>query len=196
MRRVLVVGAGLSGAVIARELAERGVPSLVIDKRDHVAGNCHTARDSETGVMVHQYGPHIFHTDDKEVWDWMCRFGEMMPYTNRVKTTVGGKVYLMPINLHTINQFFGKAMGPDEAERFISEEKADRSIEDPQNFEEQAMSMVGEELYEAFLKGYTTKQWGMSPRELPASILKRLPLRFNYEDNYFFHRYQGMARDG
>ena len=196
MRNVLIVGAGFSGAVIARKLAEKGIRSLVIDKRNHVAGNCHTERDSETGVMVHKYGPHIFHTDDEEVWELMCEYGEMMPYTNRVKTTVKGKVYLMPINLHTINQFFGTSMRPEEAERFIREEKADKTITDPQNFEEQAISMVGKELYEAFFKGYTQKQWGMAPTELPASILKRLPLRFNYDDNYFFHKYQGMPKHG
>lgn len=195
MKKVLIVGAGFSGAVIARKLAQRGVHCLVIDKRNHLAGNCHTERDSETGVMVHKYGPHIFHTDDEEVWELMCQYGEMMPYTNRVKTTVRGKVYLMPINLHTINQFFGTSMRPDEAKKFI-ESKADKSITDPKNFEEQAISMVGKEIYEGFFKGYTQKQWGMSPTQLPASILKRLPLRFNYDDNYFFHKYQGMPKHG
>jgi UDP-galactopyranose mutase len=196
MKKTLIVGAGFSGAVIARKLAEIGRKSLVIDQRDHVAGNCHTKRDPETGVMVHQYGPHIFHTDNDEVWNFITRFCEMMPFVNRVKTTVGGKVYSLPINLHTINQFFGTTMSPEEAEKFIREKKADKTITDPQNFEEQALSMVGRELYEAFFKGYTEKQWGMSPTKLPASILKRLPLRFNYNDNYFSHKYQGIPRDG
>ncbi len=151
MKKILIVGAGFSGAVIARKLAELGISSLVIDKRSHVAGNCHTERDEETGIMVHKYGPHIFHTDDKEVWDLICQYGEMMPYTNRVKTTIDGKVYLMPINLHTINQFFDTCMRPDEARKYIAF-KADKTITDPQNFEEQAISMVGSEIYEAFFK--------------------------------------------
>ena len=145
--------------------------------------------------MVHVYGPHIFHTDDAEVWALMQRFGEMMPYVNRVKSTVDGQVYSLPVNLHTINQFFGKALRPDEARAFISEQ-ADSSIAEPQNFEEQALKFVGRALYEAFFKGYTQKQWGCEPRELPASILKRLPVRFNYNDNYFFHQFQGMPKDG
>ncbi|RYB95961.1 UDP-galactopyranose/dTDP-fucopyranose mutase family protein [Ciceribacter ferrooxidans] len=193
--RIAVVGAGLSGAVIARELAEAGHEVDVFDMRAHVAGNCHTERDRETGVMVHVYGPHIFHTDDREVWDYVNRFQTFMPYKNRVKTTVNGQVYSLPINLHTINQFFGKAFRPDEARAFIAD-LADGSISNPKTFEEQALRFVGRELYEAFLEGYTQKQWGCSPTELPSSILKRLPLRFNYEDNYFFHKYQGMPQHG
>ena len=194
--RVLIVGAGFSGAVIGRELARAGHKVTVIDSRSHVAGNCHTERCSETGVMVHRYGPHIFHTDDQGVWDYVTGFARFMPFRNQVKSTVGGKVYSLPINLHTINQFFGRAMRPDEARRFIEEEQADRSITDPQSFEEQALRFVGRDLYEAFFKGYTEKQWGCSPTELPASILKRLPLRFNYDDNYFAHRFQGIPEEG
>ncbi len=192
---ILLVGAGLSGAVIARKLAEAGHRATVIDGRDHIAGNCHTERDPETGVMVHRYGPHIFHTDDEEVWDYVQGFMRFMPYKNRVKTTSQGAVYSLPVNLHTINQFYGRTMRPDEARAFI-EEQADTSIEEPQTFEEQALRFVGPDLYEAFFKGYTEKQWGCSPTELPASILKRLPLRFNYDDNYFSHRFQGMPEHG
>lgn len=191
---ILIVGAGLSGAVIGRQLAEAGQPVTIVDARDHVGGNCHTQRDADTGVMVHVYGPHIFHTDDAGVWDYVNRFATFEPYKNRVKSTVGGQVYSLPVNLHTINQFFGKAMRPDEARAFIAERAED--IPEPQNFEEQALAFVGRDLYEAFFKGYTEKQWGCDPRDLPASILKRLPLRFNYDDNYFFHKYQGMPRDG
>ncbi|GHG35118.1 UDP-galactopyranose mutase [Paracoccus aerius] len=190
-----MVGAGLSGAVIARELAEAGHQCRVIDARSHIAGNCHTERDADTGVMMHVYGPHIFHTDDKGVWDYVNRFARFLPFQNRVKTTSQGRVYSLPVNLLTINQFFGTTLRPDEARAFI-EEKADTSITDPQTFEEQALRFVGPELYEAFFKGYTEKQWGCSPTELPASILKRLPVRFNYDDNYFFHRFQGMPEDG
>ncbi|RJL21334.1 UDP-galactopyranose mutase [Paracoccus siganidrum] len=191
----LLVGAGLSGAVIGRKLAEAGHRCRIIDARDHIGGNCHTRRDEETGVMMHVYGPHIFHTDDEEVWSYVNGFTEFLPFQNRVKTTARGAVYSLPINLLTINQFFGTTMRPDEARDFIADQ-ADTSITDPQSFEEQALRFVGRDLYEAFFKGYTEKQWGCSPTELPASILKRLPVRFNYDDNYFFHRFQGMPRDG
>ncbi len=194
-RRIAAVGAGLTGAVIARELAEAGFEVDVFDSRHHIAGNCHTERDGETGVMVHVYGPHIFHTDDEDVWNYVNRYETFLPYKNRVKTTVGGQVYALPVNLHTINQFFGKAMRPAEARAFI-ESQADTSITDPQTFEEQALRLVGRALYEAFFEGYTRKQWGCAPSELPASILKRLPVRFNYDDNYFFHRFQGMPENG
>ena len=197
----LMVGAGLSGAVIGRYLAEAGHQVTVVDNRPHVGGNCHTERDEETGVMVHIYGPHIFHTDDREVWDYVNQFETFLPYKNRVKTTSldgNGKrqVFSLPVNLHTINQFFGQTFRPGEARDFIVNDQADTSIKDPQTFEEQAMRFVGKDLYEAFFKGYTIKQWGMSPSRLPASILKRLPVRFNYDDNYFFHKYQGMPENG
>lgn len=194
-KTVLMVGAGLSGAVIGRHLAEAGHRVHIVDARDHIAGNCHMVRDEASGVNVHVYGPHIFHTDDDEVWAYVNRHETFEPYKNRVKTTSQGRVYSLPVNLHTINQFFGLTLRPDEARAFI-EEKADTSITDPQTFEEQALRFVGRELYEAFFKGYTQKQWGVSPAELPASILKRLPVRFNYDDNYFAHRHQGMPRNG
>ena len=193
--KILLVGAGLSGAVIGRELAEAGHDCRIIDARPHIAGNCHTERDTETGVMMHVYGPHIFHTDDEGVWDYVNRFAQFMPFQNRVKTTAQGRVYSLPINLLTINQFFGTTLRPDEARAFI-DSRADTSITEPRTFEEQALRFVGPELYEAFFRGYTEKQWGCSPTELPASILKRLPVRFTYDDNYFFHRFQGMPRDG
>lgn len=193
--KLLMVGAGLSGAVIGRTLAEVGHDITVVDTRDHVAGNCHTTRDAETGVMVHVYGPHIFHTDDVEVWDYVNRFETFRPFRNRVKTTSRGQVFSLPINLHTINQFYGKTLRPDEARDFINK-VADTSIEAPRTFEEQALRFVGPDLYDAFFKGYTIKQWGVHPSELPASILKRLPVRFNYDDNYFFHKFQGMPENG
>lgn len=193
--RILLVGAGLSGAVIGRELAQQGHQITVIDGRDHIGGNCHTERDTDTGVMVHRYGPHIFHTDDDGVWDYVNGFAEFMPYKNHVKTTAQGAVYSLPINLHTINQFFAKTLRPAEARDFLATQ-GDSTITDPQSFEEQALRFVGRDLYEAFFEGYTIKQWGCSPRDLPASILKRLPVRFNYDDNYFFHKHQGMPKHG
>jgi len=197
----LMVGAGLSGAVIGRHLAEAGHKITVVDSRSHIGGNCHTERDTNTGVMVHIYGPHIFHTDDAEVWEYVNSFETFLPYKNRVKTTSRDPqgdlgVFSLPVNLHTINQFFRKTLRPEEAHDFIVNEQADTSITDPQTFEEQAMRFVGKDLYEAFFKGYTMKQWGCHPSELPASILKRLPVRFNYDDNYFFHKFQGMPESG
>ncbi len=194
-KNILIVGAGFSGAVIGRELAEDGHKVRIIDARNHIAGNCYSERDANTGVMVHTYGPHIFHTDNEKVWDYINAHCEMMPYINRVKATVNGSVYSLPINLHTINQFFGKTCNPTQAKELI-ESKGDKNITDPQTFEEQALRFVGKELYEAFFKGYTIKQWGMEPKELPASILKRLPVRFNYDDNYFNHKFQGMPKEG
>ena len=191
---ILIVGAGFSGAVIAREFALAGFDVEVCDQRNHVAGNCHTRRH-DNGVMVHEYGPHIFHTDDEAIWNYLGAFVTMRPFVNRVKAYSGGKVYSLPINLHTINQFFERQMDPREAQAFIASQ-ADASIHEPANFEEQALKFVGPGLYKAFFQGYTAKQWGVSPKELPASILRRLPLRFNYDDNYYSHRFQGLPEEG
>ena len=192
---ILLVGAGLSGVVIGRKLAEAGHQITIVESRNHIGGNCHTARDKHSDVMVHVYGPHIFHTDDEEVWNYVNSFETFLPYKNRVKITSKGQVFSLPINLHTINQYYKKTMRPDEAKAFI-EEQADTTITDPQTFEEQAQRFVGKDFYEAFFKGYTIKQWGVQPSELPASILKRLPVRFNYDDNYFFHKFQGLPENG
>jgi UDP-galactopyranose mutase len=193
--KIAMAGAGLSCAVIAREMAEQGHDVVVYEERSHIGGNCYSKRDEETGVMIHVYGPHIFHTDNKEVWDYVNRFIAFKPYINRVKSTSQGQVFSLPINLHTINQYFKKTLSPSEAKEFISS-IADTSIDEPQSFEKQALKFIGKDLYEAFFKGYTLKQWGIDPKELPASILKRLPVRFNYDDNYFNHKYQGMPENG
>ena len=193
--KFLIVGAGFSGAVIARELAEEKHQVVIIDQRSHVAGNCFTQRDEKTQVMEHVYGPHIFHTSDEEVWSYVNKHGEFKSYINRVKTTYQNQVYSLPINLHTINQFYKKAFNPTQAKEWIHS-ISDLTIEEPQNFKEQALKFVGKDLYEAFFKGYTKKQWGCDPSELPASILKRLPVRFNYDDNYFSHKYQGIPVEG
>lgn len=193
---VAVVGAGFSGAVLARELARSGRCRVtVVEERPHVAGNCHTARDAATGVMLHAYGPHIFHTSREDVWRYVNRFGTFAPYTNRVKAHTPRGVFSLPINLHTLNQFYGRRMSPAQARAFL-ESVGDRSIAEPGNLEEQALRMLGRELYETFFYGYTKKQWGVEPRELPASILKRLPVRFNYDDNYYADRWQGIPVDG
>jgi UDP-galactopyranose mutase len=192
----LIIGAGFSGCVLARQLADKLPCRIDIwDERNHLGGNCHTQRDATTGVMVHEYGPHIFNTDKKEIWDYVNSFVEFRPYVHRVKAVSNGKIYSMPVNLHTINQFFNKSFTPTEAKAFL-ETLADTSITEAKNFEEQALRFIGKELYHAFFYGYTKKQWGCEPSELPASILKRIPVRFNYDDNYHTNLYTGIPVDG
>jgi UDP-galactopyranose mutase len=196
MKTILIVGAGFSGAVLARELVEQTDCTVsILDQREHIGGNCHTHRDPATQVMIHQYGPHIFHTKNERVWEYANRFTSFGPYTHRVKAITAHGVFSLPINLLTINQFFGKRLSPDEAYSLLLR-LGDTSISEPLNFEEQALKFVGRELYEAFFYGYTKKQWGCEPSELPASLLKRLPIRFNYDDNYFFDPHQGIPVDG
>lgn len=194
-KNISVVGAGFSGAVIARELANAGHEVIVHESRAHIGGNSYTERDKITGVMLHVYGPHIFHTSDEHIWNYVQQFDEFVPFINRVKAIYNSHVYSLPINLMTINAFFGKTFSPKEAEEFIRS-AGNHSAENPQTFEEQALRFVGQELYEAFFKGYTIKQWGLHPTELPASILKRLPVRFNYDDNYYASKFQGIPRHG
>ena len=195
-KKYLIIGAGFSGTVLANQLVKNTDCTVEIwDERDHIGGNCHTERDTETGIMVHKYGPHIFNTDKKEIWDFVNSLGEFKPYVHRVKAMSKGKVYSLPVNLHTINQLFGKSFTPAEAKAFL-ERLADTSITDPKNFEEQALRFIGRELYYAFFYGYTKKQWGCEPAELPASILKRIPVRFNYDDNYHNNIFTGIPVDG
>jgi len=195
-KTVAIAGAGFSGAVIARQLAEAGWKVDVFDPRPHVAGNCHTERDAETGVLVHRYGPHIFHTADEEVWAFVNRFGEFRPFRHRVSATIAdGRVLGLPINLATINAFFGKDFASEEARQFIAG-LGEGGPEAPKNFEEQGLRFVGRDLYQAFFHGYTRKQWGIEPKLLPASILKRLPVRFDRNDEYFNHPYQAMPVGG
>ncbi len=195
MQKIAIVGAGFSGSVIARELAERGYSVDVFDSRAHVAGNCHTARDAQSGIMLHVYGPHIFHTSNERVWEYVQRFDRFMPFINRVKAHARGEVFSLPINLMTINQLFNKQFSPAEARAFIAEQ-GDQSITEPRTFEDQALRFVGRKIYETFFRGYTRKQWGLEPSELPASILKRLPVRFDYNDNYYGSKYQGIPENG
>ena len=195
-KNILIIGAGFSGAVAARELAETCACKIEVwDERPHLGGNCHTGRDAETGVMVHHYGPHIFNTDSERVWAYVQKFGDFRPFTNRVKALTARGVFSLPINLLTINQFFGKTFNPEEARAFISS-LGDATIREPANFEEQALKMLGRDLYEAFFRDYTIKQWGCHPRELPAAILQRLPIRFSYDDNYYNRRFQGIPAEG
>ncbi|WP_293305016.1 UDP-galactopyranose mutase [Pedobacter sp. UBA5917] len=194
MKKYLIIGSGFAGSVIAEQLCKDNLIEIW-EERSHIGGNCYTEREKETGVNIHQYGPHIFNTDNVEVWDYIQQFCEMVPYINRVKSIYKGKVYSLPINLHTINQFFNKALSPAEAKDFI-QSLSDTSIDSPKNFEEQALKFIGKDLYQAFFYGYTKKQWGCEPTELPASILKRLPVRFNYNDNYYAMPLQGIPKNG
>lgn len=195
MKTIAVVGAGFSGAVIANSLANAGYHVKLFDSRDHIGGNCYTARDDKTGIMVHKYGPHIFHTNNQKVWNFINEFDEFVPFVNRVKAVSSGRIYSLPVNLLTINNFFDKNLSPSEAQSFI-DTLSDKSISLPKSFEEQALKFVGRDIYEAFFKGYTEKQWGVHPSELPADILKRLPLRFNYDDNYYSSKFQGLPLNG
>lgn len=194
--RFLVVGAGFSGAVLAHQLTKL-LPGCQIDvweEKNHIAGNCYTERDARTGIMVHRYGPHIFNTDRKDVWDFISSFIEMRPFVHKVRATARGEVFSLPVTLLTINQYFRKAFSPAEAKSFIQSQSV--TIDSPKNFEEQALKFVGEDLYNTFFKGYTKKQWGCEPKELPASILQRLPLRFNYNDSYYSNPYVGIPVEG
>ncbi|MDR2512548.1 MAG: NAD(P)-binding protein [Puniceicoccales bacterium] len=196
MKTFAIVGAGFSGAVIANRIASAmECRILVFDRREHLAGNCHTSRDPATGIMEHHYGPHIFHTSSRKTWDYIRQFSEFRPFVNRVKAVTPRGFFTLPINLTTINQFFGKTFHPEEAREFIAE-KGEKQFKDAKNFEEQALFLVGRELYEIFFKGYTIKQWGVHPTELPATILKRLPIRFNCDDNYYNSTFQAIPSDG
>lgn len=197
----LVVGAGIFGATVAERLANAGCEVLVIDRREHLAGNIYSYVDEETGIEVHKYGSHIFHTEMDEVWDYITKFTEFNDYVHTVNTRHGGKLYPMPINLDTINLLYGTEMTAEEAEKFVAEEaKRDckkYGIQKPQNFEEKGISLVGEKLYTAFLKNYTEKQWNTSAKNLSAEILSRIPVRFSHDNRYFMTaKHQGIPKDG
>ena len=195
--KFLIVGAGFSGAVMAYRLSKlmAGCQIDVWEEKPHIAGNCFTERDAQTGIMIHRYGPHIFNTDRKEIWDFVNQFIRLNTIMHRVKAVYNGNVYTLPVNLHTINQFFNKTFSPNEAKAFIKS-IADKNISNPKNFEEQALKFIGKDLYKAFFYSYTKKQWGCEPTALPASILKRLPVRFNYEDSYYNNPLVGIPVEG
>ncbi len=189
----LIVGAGLYGAVFAREMTDAGKKCLVIDRRDHIGGNIYT-KEIE-GINVHVYGAHIFHTDNKEVWDYVNRFAPFNRYTNSPVAFYGDEVYNLPFNMNTFSRLWN-IKTPAEAKAKIEEQKRDAGITEPKNLEEQAISLVGRDIYEKLVKGYTEKQWGRKATDLPSFIIKRLPVRFTYDNNYFNDRYQGIAEGG
>ena len=189
----LIVGAGLFGAVFAREAVDRGKKVLVIDKRDHIAGNVYT-KEIE-GINVHEYGAHIFHTNNKEVWEYVNKFAEFNRFTNSPVANYNGELFSLPFNMYTFNKMWG-VVTPDEAKAKIEEQKKAAGITEPKNLEEQAISLVGTDIYEKLIKGYTEKQWGRPCSELPAFIIKRLPVRYTFDNNYFNALYQGIPMGG
>jgi UDP-galactopyranose mutase len=194
---LVVVGSGFFGLTIAERCAEElGLKVIVIDRRDHIGGNAYSEADPETGIEVHRYGAHLFHTSNERVWEYVNRFTSFTPYVHRVYTTVGGEVFPMPINLGTVNQFFRSAHGPAAARALIAEQAAELEGDEVSNLEEKAISLIGRPLYDAFIKGYTAKQWQTDPRELPAEIISRLPVRYTYDNRYFSDTHEGLPVDG
>ncbi len=193
---LVVVGSGFFGLTVAQQLAEHGRRVLVIDRRDHIGGNAYSEIDPETGIEVHRYGAHLFHTSNTRVWDYANRFTAFTPYQHRVFTTHAGQVFSMPINLGTINQFFGAAHTPDEARALIAEQAAEMDGIEPSNFVEKGVSLIGRPLYEAFIAHYTAKQWQTDPEQLSADIISRLPVRYTYDNRYFNDTYEGLPVDG
>jgi UDP-galactopyranose mutase len=189
----LLVGAGLFSAVVAHEMTKRGKKCLVIDKRKHISGNIYT--EKQHNINVHIYGAHIFHTDNKEVWDFVNKFAEFNRYTNSPIANFNGKLYNLPFNMNTFNKIWSDVITPEQAKKRIAEQAKEIKNE-PRNLEEQAISLVGRDIYELLIKGYTEKQWGRKCSDLPASIIKRLPVRYIYDNNYFNDKYQGIPIGG
>jgi UDP-galactopyranose mutase len=194
----LIVGAGFFGSVLAERLAnDLDAKIVIIDKRYHVGGNCYSDYDVETGIEFHKYGPHIFHTSSKKVWEYINRFGKFNNYKHRGLTTYQNKTYRMPINLETINSFYNLSLKPREAKKLLLKEIEKAKIKNPKNLEEKAVSLIGWPLYEALIKGYTSKQWGTHPKNLPSKIISRLPVRYNYQKDYFrTAQWQGIPVEG
>ena len=189
----LIVGSGLFGSVFAYEMKKKGKKCLVIEKRDHIVGNVYT--EEKHDINVHKYSAHIFHTDNKEIWNYINQFAEFNRYTNSPVANYKGELYNLPFNMNTFYQMWG-VKTPEEAKAKIEEQKAEANITDPKNLEEQAISLVGNDIYEKLVKGYTEKQWGRNCKELPSFIIKRLPVRFTFDNNYFNDMYQGIPIGG
>ncbi|WP_051468240.1 UDP-galactopyranose mutase [Actinomadura oligospora] len=192
---LVVVGSGFFGLTVAERCArDLGLRVLVLERRPHLGGNAYSEPEPETGIEIHRYGAHLFHTSNERVWEYANRFTAFTDYRHRVYSTYKGRVYQMPINLGTICEFLGRAVGPDEARALVAAQAAE--VTDPANLEEKAISLIGRPLYEAFIRGYTAKQWQTDPRELPAEIITRLPVRYTFDNRYFNDRYEGLPVDG
>ncbi|MBO0839532.1 MAG: NAD(P)-binding protein, partial [Sciscionella sp.] len=194
---LIIVGAGFFGLTVAERAASQlNKKVLVLDRRPHIGGNAYSEPEPETGIEIHKYGAHLFHTSNKRVWDYVNQFTEFTGYQHRVFAKYQGQVYSFPMNLGLINQFFGKSHTPDEARELIAKQAAEINTEDATNLEEKAISLIGRPLYEAFVKGYTEKQWQTSSKELAANIITRLPVRYTFDNRYFNDTYEGLPVDG
>ena len=194
---LVVVGSGFFGLTVAQRCAQNlGLNVVVVDRRSHIGGNAYSEKDPETGIEVHRYGAHLFHTSNERVWEYVNRFTAFTSYQHRVYTNFRGQVFPMPINLGTINQFFDAAYSPDEARALIAEQAAEFSTTEAANLEEKGISLIGRPLYEAFIKDYTAKQWQTDPKLLAAEIISRLPVRYNYDNRYFSDAHEGLPVDG
>ena len=193
---LVVVGSGFYGLTVAERAASDGARVVVLDRRSHLGGNAWSERESSTGIEVHTYGSHIFHTSNSRVWDYVNRFSPFNEYRHHVWTVHQGRVYPMPIGMATMTQFFGRHLTPDEARALVQEQAAELAGATPANLEEKAISLIGRPLYDAFIRGYTAKQWQTDPRELPERIITRLPVRYTYETRYFNDTYEGIPVDG
>lgn len=187
----LIVGAGMFGAVCARKLSDIGFKCLVLDQREHIAGNCYT--ETKDDIHIHKYGPHIFHTDSKKIWDDINKYVEFLPYNYKPIVSYDNKLYSFPINLLTLYQMYNVKTPKDAINKL---ESSKLNIPNPKNLEEYVLSLVGEDIYKTFIYGYTKKQWGKEPKDLPISIIKRIPIRTNFNDSYFFDKYQGIPKGG
>jgi UDP-galactopyranose mutase len=194
---LVVVGSGFFGLTVAERCAtELGLRVLVLERRDHIGGNAYSEDEPETGIEIHRYGAHLFHTSNERVWEYVNRFTKFTGYQHRVYSTFKGRVYPMPINLGTICEYFGRAFSPDEARALVAEQAAELAGREPRNLEEKAVSLIGRPLYEAFIRGYTAKQWQTDPLDLPAEIITRLPVRYTFDNRYFNDAHEGLPVDG
>ena len=194
---IVIVGSGLFGLTVAERCAsELGLKVLIIERRDHIGGNAYSELDPRTGIEVHKYGAHLFHTSNERVWEYVNRFTTFTSYVHHVYTTHDGVVYPMPINLGTINQFFSADYTPDEARALVAQQAGELSGKDPENLDDKGVSLIGRPLYEAFVRNYTRKQWQTDPRDLPASVISRLPVRYTYDNRYFNDTHEGLPTDG
>ncbi|WP_190264975.1 UDP-galactopyranose mutase [Glutamicibacter nicotianae] len=193
---LLVVGSGFFGLTIAERAADAGLKVTVIDRRSHIGGNAYSEAEPETGIEVHRYGAHLFHTSNERVWEYVNRFTSFTNYVHRVYSTHNNQTFALPVNLHTINQFFNAAYTPDEARALVKEQAGEFEVDSAKNFYEKGIALVGRPLFEAFFAHYTAKQWQTSPEQLSGDIVSRLPVRYNYDNRYFNDKYEGLPVDG